>query len=82
MVPDASTLATIVSGYRGPFVLHVVRPASKPGFSRCEWRKGESTRDEVADEAALVLDDPRDTVIGVGIWSTREGQFVAYARRD
>jgi hypothetical protein len=71
-----------LSAHRGPFRLCVTRPfATKPGFFRSEWLVGEVHRDDVPDESQALLDDPRDTIISVSVWSVREECFVGGFRR-
>jgi len=56
---------------------------TKRGFYRSEWLKGESSRDEVADEAIAILTDPRDTVVSINVWSVTEQQFIGgYSTRS
>lgn len=63
--------------HRGPFLFCVTRPfATKPGFFRSAWLKGEVDKDDVPDEARALLNDPRDTITAVDVWSVREGCFV------
>ena len=64
------------SRHRGPYVLSVTRPDKLPGFFCNEWLKGEIDAEDVEDEALGLLTDPRDTIVGVYVWSVREHQFV------
>lgn len=66
-----------LDNHRGPFRLCVTRPcATKPGFFRSEWLKGSVDRADVEDEARALLQDPRDSIQHVAVWSVTEGQFV------
>lgn len=68
-----------LTAHRGPFRLVVVRPfATKPGFFRSEWLKGEVERDDVVEEARSLLTDPRDTIVGVYVWSVREECYAGW----
>ena len=63
--------------HRGPFQLVLTRPfATKPGFYRSDWLAGDVDGPDVEDEARALLEDPRDTITGVSVWSCREEQFV------
>ena len=63
--------------HRGPFRLVIDRPyKTKVGFYRSEWMKTEMEGEEVPEEAIMLLEDPRDTIVSVSVWSVREQQFV------
>jgi hypothetical protein len=63
--------------HRGPYIFHVVRPHKrKPGFSKGEWLTGRVEREDIESEARALLDDPRDTIVSVSVYSTTEQQFV------
>ena len=69
--------------HRGPFRLCLTRPnQKKPGFFTTEWLKGESDHADVESEARALLDDPRDTITDIGVWSVRENQFVGTIKRE
>jgi len=63
--------------HRGPYRLLAVRPLkTKPGHYRSEWLRGSVDADDVPDEAGSMLDDPRDTITSIHVWSEREQCFV------
>ena len=63
--------------HRGPFRFLVTRPfVTKPGFRRSEWLKGTVDGLDAEQEAQALLDDPRDTIVSVHLWSERESCFV------
>lgn len=74
-------LEDILNNHRGPYVFMVTRPfATKPGFHRSEWLKGEVDREDVGAEALALLADKRDTITLVCVWSQREQAFVTSIR--
>ena len=52
-----------------------MRP-SKGKTSRNEWLKGEVERADVEEEAYTLLNDPRDDIHSVEVWSVKDQQFV------
>lgn len=68
--------STWQSRHRGPYTLCVTRPSKKTGHFVTEWLPGLVEVDDVEAEASVLLEDPRDTIIAVDVWSTREQQFV------
>lgn len=66
---------------RGPFLLLVTRPGNKPGFHKTEWLTGEVERTDVESEAQALLDDPRDTIERVNVWSLKDQQFCGGFRK-
>ncbi len=76
-----------LDAHRGPFIFLVDRPAPQryknpTGVYRTsEWLQGEVERDDVTSEALSLLADPRDTILGVSVWSVKEAQFVGGFRR-
>lgn len=74
-------LDDILNNHRGPYIFMVTRPFTKKvGFYRSEWLKGEVDREDVGSEALALLDDPRDTITAVYVWSEREQAFVTTIR--
>jgi hypothetical protein len=73
-------MSTFIDAHRGPFRLVVSRPTTKAGFHRTEWLAGTTDRDDVEAEARALLDDPRDTISHVAIWSETEEAFVGVIR--
>jgi hypothetical protein len=70
-------LADILANHRGPYRFVVTRPfATKPGFYRSEWLKGTVEPEDIASEALALLNDPRDTINAVFVWSVREEAYV------
>ena len=68
---------TFLNNHRGPYTFCVCRPVkTKPGFFRSQWLSGDVDRDDVETEARALLDDPRDTINLVSVWSVREGCFI------
>ncbi len=78
MIPQPGWLIA----HRGPFLFLVDRPdervrKNKAGVYRTsEWLKGEVEKDDVVSEAETLIADPRDTILGVSVWSVKEGCFV------
>ncbi len=76
-----------LDAHRGPFILLVDRPSTKAHknaagvYRTSEWLKGEVEKDDVVSEAESLLTDPRDTILGVSVWSIKEAQFVGGFRR-
>ena len=73
--------------HRGPYLLAVCRPHSDPrkakaGFSKTEWLRGETEGEDVPGEARVLLNDPRDTIDIVSVWSVSEQQFVGGYRKE
>jgi len=74
-------LADILNNHRGPYLFCVSRPfAKKKGFHRSEWLKGTVEHEEVGNEAIALIEDPRDTIEHVAVWSEREQAFVTVIR--
>ena len=75
------------SRHRGPYRLVVCRPhrikaRAARGFSTTEWLPGEIRHGEdVVGEAWALLDDPRDTIEVVSVWSVHEQAFVGGYRK-
>lgn len=68
--------------HRGPYTLLVGRPhPKKAGFSRSEWLPGSVDGPDVPEEAKALLDDPRDTIDLVSVFSESEQQFVGGYRK-
>ena len=73
--------------HRGPYRLVVCRPhplkrKADKGFSTNEWLTGEIREGEdVLAEAWSLLDDPRDTIEVVSVWSVTEQAFVGGYRK-
>lgn len=60
--------------HRGPYRFLVVRPhRTKGGFYSSQWLPGIVT--DVEEEAVALLNDSRDTIHSVWVWSEREAQF-------
>ena len=70
------------SRHRGPYTLHVVRAGKKKGSIANEWLSGQVDSDDVDDEVQALLDDPRDSILFVNIWSVRHQQFVMTFRGE
>ena len=71
--------------HRGPFLLHVTRPHKrKRGFHTSEWLTGPIRNGpDVEFEARALLEDTRDTIVFVAVYSETEQQFVCgYTRKD
>lgn len=76
-------MQAILSNHRGPYRLAVERPfKTKPGFYRTEWLPGEVDSADVEEEVTSLLTDPRDSIVSIGLYSVREGQFVTLVRRQ
>lgn len=73
----------IFTRHRGPYTFCVSRPnPKKPGFFSSEWLSGEMTDpDDLIEQARSLLEDPRDTINNVSVWSDRENQFVTSFNR-
>lgn len=66
--------------HRGPYLFLVVRPGAKRPASA--WLRGHVEADEIEHDARALLDDPRDTISAVHVWSEREQQFVMTYKRS
>lgn len=76
-------LSDILNNHRGPYLFCVSRPSTKKaGFHRSEWLKGSVEHEDVGPEAKALLDDPRDTIEHVAVWSEREQSFVTVIRGE
>jgi len=74
---------SVFSRHRGPFKLLIIRQYSKKKNPfRSEWLEGVTEAEDVEAEAQSLLQDPRDTIESVGVFSERENQFVMSYRRD
>jgi hypothetical protein len=72
-----------LENHRGPFTLQVCRltPTRKVKY-HTETLRGALDRDDVADEARMLLTDPRDTIDAVYVFSVPEQQHVmTYTRK-
>jgi hypothetical protein len=68
---------TFLDNHHGPFCFCVSRPhKTKKGFFTSEWLMTPTERDDVESEARALLEDTRDTITNVGVWSLRENCFV------
>lgn len=71
------SVAPFYTRHRGPYVFLVLRRASRKRYKfTSEVLKGEMDGEDVESEAWALIDDPRDTIVTVCVWSTREEQFV------
>jgi hypothetical protein len=77
-------LVDILDRHRGPYLFCVSRPHNKKkkGFHRSEWLKGSVEHEDVGPEALALLQDPRDTIEHVGVYSEREQCFVTVIRGE
>tara|TARA_R110000824_G_scaffold32673_1_gene105350 strand:+ start:1473 stop:1733 length:261 start_codon:yes stop_codon:yes gene_type:complete len=70
---------------RGPFQLQAVRPKtptkSRPSAYSCDLLTGMVSQDEVEEEAAMLLGDPRDTIVAVYVWTVRRPRCIMVYRR-
>jgi hypothetical protein len=66
---------SFLDNHRGPFRFLVIRPDKKAGFGRSEWLTGTTDREDIESVARALLDDPRDTITWVGVWSETEQAF-------
>ncbi len=74
-------LNDILNRHRGPYLFCIVRPhPKKVGFFRSEWLKGAMEREDVGPDALALLEDYRDTIVQVAVWSERESCFVTIIR--
>lgn len=77
-------LADILDRHRGPYLFCVSRPAVKKPkeFHRNEWLRGTVEREDVGPEAIALINDPRDTIEHVAVWSQSEQCFVTVIRGE
>jgi hypothetical protein len=72
--------------HRGPYRFCLTRDKGSKAAPRSrfttEWLKGELEREDVPTDAQALLDDPRDTIVGVNVWSVSENQFIGSFRKD
>lgn len=73
-------LADILARHRGPYQFCVSRPAKKKGHHVSEWLQGNAGKDDVGSEAMALLQDPRDTIEHVAIYSEADQCFIAIIR--
>lgn len=78
---------TVLKRYRGAFALTITRNGRRrtktnPNGLGTEALSGTTDRDDVYDEAISLLTDPRDTVIGVTVWSDRYHCALLHFDRD
>lgn len=74
-------LTDILDRHRGPYLFCVSRPHSrKKGFHRSEWLKGAVENEDVGPEALALIEDKRDTITHVAVWSEREQSFITVIR--
>ena len=70
-------MATFLDAHRGPFRFCVSRPSKKKaGFFTTEWLTGTADREDIPLEAMSLLEDPRDNITWVGVWSETEQAFI------
>jgi hypothetical protein len=71
--------------HRGPYLFCVLRAAptaTKPWRHTSEWLSGHVEREDVPSEARALLEDKRDSIVSVFVWSETEQQHVTtYTRR-
>jgi hypothetical protein len=72
--------------HRGPFRLMVMRPkkvaaGSKKYPATFELLKGNVPKADIEEEAQALLNDPRDVIESIYVWSEREEQFVTIIKR-
>jgi hypothetical protein len=74
-----------LENHRGPYRFCLTRDKGEKTTAKhrftTEWLSGEVPKDDVPDEAQTLLDDPRDCIVSVGLWSVKEEQFVGSIRR-
>lgn len=70
------------SRHRGPYQFCVSRPhKTKKNTHTSEWLSGRVQSWDVEEEAHALVNDPRDTIQAVHVWSEKEQQFVMTYRR-
>jgi hypothetical protein len=75
LTPEEQALAR----HRGPFRFQVCRertPKGKQYPATFETLPGTVSREDVTSEATALLDDPRDTIVRVFVWSESEQQHI------
>lgn len=75
---------SFVQNHRGPYLFNVVRhDVSKPRKSQwsSEWLRDEIDADDVPSLAHSYVNDPRDCIVSVHVWSVPEECFVGAVRR-
>lgn len=65
----------VLARHRGPFLFMVGRK-NKKGEPTTEWLRGDISKECVEEEALLILEDPRDNVDHISVWSSKEEQFI------
>ncbi|HET9024814.1 MAG TPA: hypothetical protein VFN64_09595 [Burkholderiaceae bacterium] len=66
------------SRHRGPFKFYVSRAGKNPSA----WLAGPTDAEDVDAEAQALLDDARDCIWFVGVWSVRDHQFVHSYKKE
>lgn len=70
--------------HRGPYRLQIIRlgGAKKAPWSAEPLRGATDSGDEIEAEARALLDDPRDTIVAVAVWSVSEQQHVTTFKKE
>lgn len=82
---SAGGYAQILERHRGPFLFCILRAAAtkkNAGAVESEWLKTPTEKEDVVEEALALLEDPRDGIVNVGLWSEGEQAFVTTFRRE
>ncbi len=68
--------------HRGPYTLQVLRdtPKRKQPW-HCETLEGAHSGEDALEEATMLVNDPRDNILSVFIWSEFEECHVCTVRR-
>lgn len=79
-------IPTWLTNHRGPYRFCITRDKGARIAPRhrytSEWLSGGVEREDVPSEAQALLDDTRDTISSVSVWSESEGQFIGSYRRQ
>lgn len=72
--------------HKGPFTFNVTRKVvvnKSTGRTelQSQYLSGRMDAEDVESEAKALLEDPRDTILSVSVWSESEEQFVTSFRR-
>lgn len=57
-------------------VFRPIQSGPKQGQDKSEWLKGESSRDDIIEEAWALVNDPNDTIGSVKIYHAGWGQYL------
>jgi hypothetical protein len=76
---------TFLDRHHGPYSLSVTRQDTRQAIGKqytCQHLPGASEKDDVEAEAWALIDDPKDTIVHVHVWSEPEQCYVGGYRKS